>query len=228
MNTLAERLKIAREKTGLSQAQLAESIGVSQQSVAKIENGDTLQPRKIKEIANVLGVSQKWLQLGIEENASLSDFVVGEAESASLDPAIFAYIPVLDVELSAGNGCEAEIVESVIDWFPIRRMDLRKAGVSATNARIVKIWGNSLLPVLNNGDHVAVDIAQTNPIRDGDLYAVRDGVLLRVKVLINQPDGGLIIRSFNKDEYPDEILTFNERRARIHIIGRVFWSSRSW
>ncbi|ANZ86926.1 TPA: helix-turn-helix transcriptional regulator [Salmonella enterica subsp. enterica serovar Kentucky] len=228
MNTLAERLKIAREKTGLSQAQLAESIGVSQQSVAKIENGDTLQPRKIKEIANVLGVSQKWLQLGIEENASLSDFVVGEAESASLDPAIFADIPVLDVELSAGNGCEAEIVESVIDWFPIRRMDLRKAGVSATNARIVKIWGNSLLPVLNNGDHVAVDIAQTNPIRDGDLYAVRDGVLLRVKVLINQPDGGLIIRSFNKDEYPDEILTFNERRARIHVIGRVFWSSRSW
>ncbi|HCQ7274311.1 TPA: helix-turn-helix transcriptional regulator [Citrobacter freundii] len=228
MNTLAERLKIAREKTGLSQAQLAESIGVSQQSVAKIENGDTLQPRKIKEIANVLGVSQKWLQLGIEENASLSDFVVGEAESTSLDPAIFADIPVLDVELSAGNGCEAEIVESVIDWFPIRRMDLRKAGVSATNARIVKIWGNSLLPVLNNGDHVAVDIAQTNPIRDGDLYAVRDGVLLRVKVLINQPDGGLIIRSFNKDEYPDEILTFNERRARIHVIGRVFWSSRSW
>lgn len=228
MNTLAERLKIAREKTGLSQAQLAESIGVSQQSVAKIENGDTLQPRKIKEIANVLGVSQKWLQLGIEENASLSDFVVREAESASLDPAIFADIPVLDVELSAGNGCEAEIVESVIDWFPIRRMDLRKAGVSATNARIVKIWGNSLLPVLNNGDHVAVDIAQTNPIRDGDLYAVRDGVLLRVKVLINQPDGGLIIRSFNKDEYPDEILTFNERRARIHVIGRVFWSSRSW
>ncbi|HFT8208541.1 TPA: XRE family transcriptional regulator [Citrobacter freundii] len=228
MNTLAERLKIAREKTGLSQAQLAESIGVSQQSVAKIENGDTLQPRKIKEIANVLGVSQKWLQLGIEENASLSDFVVGEAESASLDPAIFADIPVLDVELSAGNGCEAEIVESVIDWFPIRRMDLRKAGVSATNARIVKIWGNSLLPVLNNGDHVAVDIAQTNPIRDGDLYAVRDGVLLRVKVLINQPDGGLIIRSFNKDEYPDEILTFNERSARIHVIGRVFWSSRSW
>lgn len=84
------------------------------------------------------------------------------------------------------------------------------------------------MPVLNNGDHVAVDIAQTNPIRDGDLYAVRDGVLLRVKVLINQPDGGLIIRSFNKDEYPDEILTFNERRARIHVIGRVFWSSRSW
>jgi len=228
VNTLAERLKIAREKAGLSQAQLAEAIGLSQQSVAKIENGETLQPRKIKEIAKALDVSQKWLQLGIEENASFSDYVVEEAEGSRLDPEIFADIPILDIELSAGNGCEAEVIESVIDWFPLRRIDLRKAGVSATNARIVKIWGNSLLPVLNNGDHVAVDTSQTNPIRDGDLYAVRDGVLLRVKVLISQPDGGLIIRSFNKDEYPDEILTFNERRARIHVIGRVFWSSRTW
>ena len=228
MNTLAERLKIAREKKGMSQAQLAELIGLSQQSVAKIENGDTLQPRKIKDIAKALGVPQKWLQLGIEENGSLSDFVVEELEEAKLDPEVFANIPVLDIELSAGNGCEAEIVESVVDSFPLRRFDLRKAGVSPAKARIVKIWGNSLLPVLNNGDHVAVDLSQSNPIRDGDLYAVRDGVLLRVKVLINQPDGGLILRSFNKEEYPDEVLNFDERRTRIHVIGRVFWSSRSW
>ncbi|EIY5167044.1 TPA: XRE family transcriptional regulator [Klebsiella variicola subsp. variicola] len=228
MNTLAERLKIAREKKGMSQAQLADLIGLSQQSVAKIENGDTLQPRKIKEIAKALDVSQKWLQLGIEENGSISDFIVEELEEAKLDPEVFANIPILDIELSAGNGCEAEIVESIVDFFPLRRFDLRKAGVSPANARIVKIWGNSLLPVLNNGDHVAIDISQSKPIRDGDLYAVRDGVLLRVKVLISQPDGGLILRSFNKEEYPDEVLNFDERRARIHVIGRVFWSSRSW
>lgn len=228
MNTLADRLKIAREKMGLSQAQLGEKIGLSQQSVAKIENGETRQPRKIKEIANALNVSQKWLQLGIEEDGFLSNFVVEEVETSTLDPDIFASIQVLDIELSAGNGCEAEIIESAIDTFPLRRVDLRKAGVSAANARIVKIWGNSLLPVLNNGDHVAIDVTQSKPIRDGDLYALRDGVLLRVKVLINQPDGGLLLRSFNKDEYPDEILTFEERRTRIHVIGRVFWSSRSW
>lgn len=228
VNTLAERLKSAREKLGLSQAQLAEMVGLSQQSVAKIENGDTLQPRKIKEIAKALQVSQKWLLLGVEENGKLSSYVIEEAEEARLDPSVFANIPVLDVELSAGNGCEAEIVESVVDSFPLRRFDLRKSGVSPSNARIVQIWGNSLLPVLNNGDYVAVDLSQSKPIRDGDLYAIRDGVLLRVKVLINQPDGGLILRSFNKEEYPDEVLSFDERRARIHVIGRVFWSSRSW
>ncbi|EEP7757766.1 helix-turn-helix transcriptional regulator [Salmonella enterica] len=228
MKTLAERLKYSREKAGLSQSQLAEIINLSQQSVAKIEAGETLQPRKIKEIAKALGVSQKWLQLGIEENGVLSSFVVEEAESAKLDPNLFVYIPVLDVELSAGNGCEAEIVESIVESFPLRRLDLRSAGVNAANARIVKIWGNSLLPVLSNGDYVAIDTSQSSKIRDGDLYALRDGVLLRVKILISQPDGGVILRSFNKDEYPDEKLTFDERKTRIHIIGRVFWSSRLW
>jgi transcriptional regulator with XRE-family HTH domain len=48
VKTLAERLKLARENAGLSQSQLGEKIGLSQQSVAKIENGDTLQPRKSK------------------------------------------------------------------------------------------------------------------------------------------------------------------------------------
>ena len=70
MNTLAERLKAAREKLGLSQAQLAENVGLSQQSVAKIENGDTLHPRKIKEIAKALNVSQKWLLLGVKRTES--------------------------------------------------------------------------------------------------------------------------------------------------------------
>lgn len=228
MSTLAKRLKTARERIGMTQAQLAEKTGVSQQSIAKIEKGETLQPRRIEKIAAALNVPQKWLQLGIEENASLVDYTVQEAESIKLDPDVFVDIPVLNIELSAGIGGTSETIESIVDWFPLRRFDLKKAGVCAKNVRIVKIWGNSLLPVLNNGDYVAVDTSQQAPIRDGDLYAIRDGVLLRVKILINKPDGGVIIRSFNKDEYPDEILTFSEKCTRIHIIGRVFWSTRTW
>lgn len=57
MGTLAERLKKAREKAGLSQLQLAEQVGLTQQSIAKIENGVTEQPRKIKQLALALGVT---------------------------------------------------------------------------------------------------------------------------------------------------------------------------
>ncbi|MCV9379966.1 XRE family transcriptional regulator [Hafnia alvei] len=229
MNTLAGRVRLARERAKITQHQLAEKIGTSQQSIAKIERGETLQPRKIKQIALALGVSVKWLQFGnIEENAIDSSYVVKEWEAVSPDPYLFTEIPILDIELSAGNGCEAEVVESEDSTYPFRRDELRKHGVTPSEARLVHIHGNSLYPVLTDGDKVAVDISQNHPIKDGDLYAIRDGVLLRVKILINRPDGGLVLRSFNKEEYPDEILNLKECRSRINVIGRVFWSSRSW
>lgn len=229
MSTLADRVRIARERARMSQQQLADKVGVSQQSIAKIERSDTVQPRKIKQLALALGVNVHWLQYGdIEENAEDIGLIVKEWESTNPDPYIFAEIPVLDIELSAGSGSEAEIIETEDNTYPLRREELRAAGVSVNDARMVRILGNSLYPVLTNGDKVAVDTSQAHPIRDGDLYAIRDGVLLRVKILVTLPDGGLILKSYNKDEYPDEVLTYPERKSRIHIIGRVFWSSRRW
>lgn len=227
--SIAKRLLEARIKAGMSQADLAEKVGVSQQSIQKIESGQTSAPRRIEDIAKAVNVSAQWLQFGVrDENGKRTEFEVKEWEdvSNSIDTE-FVDIPVLDIELSAGSGANAEVIESEEYTYPFRRDELRKHGVSANNARIVTIVGNSLYPVLNSGDKVAVDISKKD-IKDGDLYAIRDGVLLRVKILVYRPDGGIVIRSFNRDEYPDEQLPRNEAAARVHVIGRVFWSSRSW
>ncbi|HCT9023285.1 TPA: helix-turn-helix transcriptional regulator [Proteus mirabilis] len=226
--SIAERLLSARLKAGLSQADLADKVGVSQQSIQKIESGQTTFPRRIEDIAHAVGVSAHWLQFGApDENGSKTNFEVKEWEDIRYHNDDFVGIPVLDIELSAGSGANAELIELEEYTYPFRRDELRKHNVSTNDARIVKIIGNSLYPVLNSGDLVAVDVSKRD-IRDGDLYAIRDGVLLRVKILVYQPDGGIIIKSFNKDEYPDEQLSKNEMAARVHIIGRVFWSSRSW
>ncbi|OIK52056.1 Cro/Cl family transcriptional regulator [Proteus mirabilis] len=226
--SIAERLLSARVKAGLSQAELADKVGVSQQSIQKIESGQTLFPRKVEDIAHAVGVSAHWLQFGApDENGAKTDFNVKEWEEIEQHQDDFIGIPVLDIELSAGCGANAELIEQEEYTYPFRRDELRRYNVNARNARIVKIIGNSLYPVLNSGDLVAIDTSKRD-IRDGDLYAIRDGVLLRVKILVYQSDGGVIIKSFNKDEYPDERLNKNEMAARVHIIGRVFWSSRSW
>jgi len=227
--SIAKRLLEARIKAGMSQADLAEKVGVSQQSIQKIESGQTNAPRRIADIAKAVNVSAHWLQFGVrDENGKKTDFEVKEWEDVPVySDADFVDIPVLDIELAAGCGANAEVVESEEYTYPFRRDELRKYGVSASNARIVKIIGNSLYPVLNSGDLVAIDISNKK-IKDGDLYAIRDGVLLRVKILVYRPDGGLIIRSFNKDEYPDEQVPRSESVVRVHVIGRVFWSSRSW
>ncbi len=226
--SIAKRLADARSKAGLSQQELADIVGVSQQSIGKIEAGKTTAPRKITEMAQALGVSAHWLQFGAqEENGQFIDLNVKDWSDVPDDPYEFVNIPILDIELSAGCGSNAEIIESEVGTYPFRRDELNRYGVNAENARLVKIIGNSLYPVLNSGDMVAIDITSRR-IKDGDLYAIRDGVLLRVKILVGLPDGGLIVRSFNSEEYPDEVLNYSHTRARIHIIGRVFWSSRRW
>ncbi|HBN5914563.1 XRE family transcriptional regulator [Morganella morganii] len=228
MMSIAKRLAEARIKAGLSQQELADIVGVSQQSIGKIEAGKTSSPRKIADMARALNVSAHWLQFGAQdENAKIADLAIKDWDDVPDDPYEFVSIPILDIDLSAGCGANAEIIETEVGTYPFRREELNRYGVNAENARLVKIIGNSLYPVLNSGDMVAVDITNKR-IKDGDLYAIRDGVLLRVKILVGLPDGGLIVRSFNSEEYPDEVLNYDHTRARIHIIGRVFWSSRRW
>ncbi|CRL65902.1 XRE family transcriptional regulator [Proteus vulgaris] len=154
--SIAERLLSARLKAGLSQADLADKVGVSQQSIQKIESGQTTFPRRIEDIAHAVGVSAHWLQFGApDENGSKTNFEVKEWEDIRYHNDDFVGIPVLDIELSAGSGANAELIELEEYTYPFRRDELRKHNVSANDARIVKIIGNSLYPVLNSGDLVA-------------------------------------------------------------------------
>ncbi|WP_281629200.1 LexA family transcriptional regulator [Vibrio sp. St2] len=62
--SLAERVKERRHQLGLSQAVLAEMIGVAQQSVHKIETGVTTKPRSILSLAKALQCDPTWLLSG--------------------------------------------------------------------------------------------------------------------------------------------------------------------
>ena len=63
--TLAQRLRIAREVTGLEQQQFADEIGTSRQAVGAAENGRS-KPRELTLRAWSLrtGVSLHWLKTG--------------------------------------------------------------------------------------------------------------------------------------------------------------------
>lgn len=238
MQTLAERVAKRREQLGLSQKTLAEKIQVSQQSINKIESGQTRSPRNLDRLAEALEVSPQWLLFGDESvpiksvdiydsEIKASSLRVEEWESMNRDKDEFVEVSMLNVEAACGDGAMADN-EHEIYALPFRRYTLRRMGVNARNARVVRVIGNSMAPMLRSGDVVGIDTANNSTIIDGDLYAIRDGNLIRVKQLIPRPDGGMIIKSFNNTDYPDEQLTREEFEQRIHIIGRVFWSSTLW
>ncbi|SQI42349.1 Uncharacterized HTH-type transcriptional regulator HI_1476 [Leminorella richardii] len=238
MQTLAERVAWRREQLGLSQKTLAEKIQVSQQSINKIESGQTRAPRSIDKLAEALDVTPQWLMFGegqvriksadvYDSEIKASSLKVEEWESMNHDKDEFIEVSMLNVEAACGDGTMAEN-EHEIYALPFRRYTLRRMGVNARNARVVRVIGNSMAPMLRSGDVVGIDTANHSQIVDGDLYAIRDGNLIRVKQLVPRPDGGIIIKSFNNTDYPDEQLSREEFEQRIHIIGRVFWSSTLW
>lgn len=147
-------------------------------------------------------------------------------QSEPLNDDDYVTLPALSTELAAGDGAASDN-EFGVKHLKFTREYLRSKGVDPQNARVVDIMGSSHSPVLEPGDAVAVDLANTRII-DGDMYAFRDIDMLRVKLLYRRPGGGLLLRSYNRAEYPDEELTGDQVRDRIEIKGRVFWGSRDW
>ncbi|MBS7782418.1 MULTISPECIES: helix-turn-helix domain-containing protein [Providencia] len=64
MNTLSERIKIRRVQLDLTQSELAEMVGLKQQSIQQIESGLIKRPRFIVEIATALQCDPSWLISG--------------------------------------------------------------------------------------------------------------------------------------------------------------------
>ncbi len=82
MSTLAERVKLARDRLNLSQQDVADATGMSQPSYYKIEKGLTKRTTYISELAKVLEVNIDWLANGIGE--MLDQGAIGSVTKSSL------------------------------------------------------------------------------------------------------------------------------------------------
>ncbi len=72
-SNLGMRLRKRRKEMGWTQTELAERVGTSQAVIQKIENGKSLRPRILEELAEALDVKPAWLMFGVEEAGELSD-----------------------------------------------------------------------------------------------------------------------------------------------------------
>lgn len=125
-----------------------------------------------------------------------------------------------DVRLAAGNGFADDIADYNNFKLRFSKATLRKQGVQFENAVCVIADGNSMEPVIPDGTTVGIDLGNKT-IRDGKIYAINHGGLLRIKLLYNMPNEQVKIRSYNSEEHPDEIAELQD----ISVLGKVFWYS---
>lgn len=234
----------ARERLGLNQSELARRLDVSPQAVQAWESGRSIpRPKKLVEISEALQIPAHTLLKAsglisgnfstVLENLGLKGHA-GEASHAG-DISVWddatpldddeVYVPFLkEVELSAGSGRFA-IEESSTSQLRFFKKDLRQNNVQFNNAKCVAVSGNSMFPVLRDGATVGVNVGKTSltDIVDGEMYAINHNGQLRVKQVFRLPSG-IRLRSFNRDDHPDEDYSFQDiQDEQISIIGHVFW-----
>ena len=222
-----DRIKDRRKLARLTQPELAKLIGVTKATISQWESAATSpKGENLYNLAKYLQCTTDWLLFGKESKPTSNAEWAGPMESWDSGTPLSddeVEIPFyMEVELAAGHGI-AEVSEYHGPKLRFAKSTLRKSSVDPTNAACVKVSGNSMEPVLPNGSTIGVDTSQTDVI-DGKMYAINHDGMLRVKTLYKLPGGGLRLRSFNIDEWPDERYE-GEVIKQIKIIGKVFWYS---
>ncbi len=230
MKTFAERLKMALDASSMSQEQLAKAVGISQPAIAKLISGKAKSSKKSLEMAIALGVNPAWLVNGTgsirdgvpDSNVPGQDEwgkVISWDDNDKLD-SDEVEIPFLkDIEFACGDGaCD----DGDYNGFKLRfaKSTLRKVGANTDGTGVIcfPARGNSMEPVITDGATVSVN-CNDKRIVDGKVYAINQNGWKRIKVLVRSSPEKVIIRSYNKEEYPDEEVDVSS----IEIIGKVFW-----
>lgn len=232
MKTFAERLSAAMSSAGLSQAQLAEMVGISQPAIQKMTSGKTTGSRKMVELSRALNVSPEWLSSGlgpmrsdVKESNVAPESEWGTVESWDSKTPIRddeVEVPYLkDIEFACGDG---SYNEEDYNGFKLRfsKSTLRKIGASTDGHGILcfPARGNSMEPNIPDGTTVAIN-TEDKKIIDGKIYAISEDGWKRIKLLYRTGPDTVSVRSYNAEEHPPEDKTL----SNIEIIGRVFWWS---
>lgn len=226
----SERIKRRMRALGLKSVDLVKQTGASKGAISHWVNGTT-QPsgENLLSLAKCLKCSPDWLLSGEAEKIEVREsnaewhagFELWDGDTPLRDDEV-ALPFYREVELAAGSG-STFVQENGGCKLRFAKSTLKKSRVEPNNAACVTVSGNSMLPVLRHGTTVGVDTSKKSII-DGEMYAIDHDGMLRVKMLYRTPGGGIRIKSYNNDEFPDEFIA-PEKASEIKIIGWVFWWS---
>lgn len=220
MHASLERL--LKVSGGLNQEELARKLDELPQTITNWKRRGVSKSGALKGAA-LFGVSANWILSGQEDIQKIEVAKVdGWTDNTDLDDEDVEIPFYKDTLVSCGNGSLVEIVGKETRKLRLSKSTLRKYGVYESNAYALTAFGDSMAPVINNGATVFVDMGKTSII-DGRIYAISHGGLFKFKYLYRMPKGGVRIVSANKEEYPEEVLTFEDMKDQeFSVIAYAF------
>lgn len=203
------RLLELSQARGVSLAALSELLGRNPSYLQQfIRKGS---PRKLEEqdratLARFLGVDETELREA-QENSYV--------KAPRRDSGEWVAVPRLDLGAAAGAG-RVPGGEGAFDTFRFSRRWLAEQGLESAELSAIRVEGDSMEPLLNDGDEILVD-RSPRPFRDG-IHVVRLGETLMVKRVASAGPGRVALLSQNLAYPPVEVAA-----EEVAIIGRVVW-----
>lgn len=223
--TTGERLVSLRDTFGMSQAQVASTIGVDRTSYAKYEKNVNKPTRKLKELSTLFNVTSDYI-MGLSDDPHGTKVPEGKGfyESfgmTSQDAIIHSYkIPILG-RVAAGIPIDAH--EEILGYQYINE----KYRNDGYNYFALRISGKSMEPTIMDGDIVIV--RQQPTVDSGDIAIVFvDGEDATVKEVKESPDGITLI-GHNVAVYTPHFYSNKDiQELPVQIIGRVMQTIREF
>ena len=217
--TVGERIEERLSALGLSQAELARRVGISQPTINGLIKGNNAGSKHLHRIASELETSPAWLAGETDDMApNAAPLSAIEALSDKLDLQI---LPELDLGYSMGGGTVFEAYEQK-GIVPFQRSWLRSMMAGAFGDLFVaRGEGDSMQPTLLDGDIILIDTSQRNINRQDRIWAVSYGDLAMIKRVRRLPGGTYELMSDN-----DAVKPIPCADEEMHVIGRVIWIGR--
>jgi repressor LexA len=224
MATIGERLTALRENKSLTQAQVAEIIGVDRTSYAKYEANVNKPTRKLKELSNLFNVTTDYIMC-LSDNPHGTPFAgqipghfltfAGQAKNEIPPPTDNIKIPIIGSVKCGYDGLAYEYLDGYvmidntkhhgdIKAFRCRGDSMTGLGIFDGDIAIVRVQDD-----VDSGDLAIV-------IVDGD-----EGTLKRIR----RQEGAIILESANP-AYPPRVFT-GESMNSVRVVGKVVEIRRS-
>jgi phage repressor protein C with HTH and peptisase S24 domain len=218
---------------------LSAAADVPASIMAEILETDQIDDRTAAIVARRFGVEYDWLRHGIgpmqrpgaeaeghrgfDSDQAAEKLPRGRTRTqgtSSKSGAAMAMVSKASAKLSAGGGLIPE--EGTTGEEYAFRMDyLRAVATSPKNVILIDVKGDSMLPILEDGDTILIDRGRTELIGDG-IYAIAVGDVLQCKQLQQLTVDRILVKSVNPLYHSYEV-----RPDEIRIIGEAIWFGRT-
>lgn len=134
----------------------------------------------------------------------------------------FMFVPKTTGRVSAGGGLHFAFSEIPQTKLAFRRQWLERVASDPGRVLIMTVEGDSMEPVLFDGDLVMVDLGRRR-LKTGTVFAISLGGIVVLKFVDLLPGRAMRLISKNPSYPPLEVEIDD-----IRVVGQVIWSARTW